>query len=85
MNPTQPSDTPRSDQSEIDSRVPVTLSRQLERELNQWRACAEKLNECARHHPTCYCRVADEDVTGDQCDCGLNEAREMFEKLKGEK
>lgn len=50
--------------------VPKAFARQLERELNQWKACAEALYSCATN----------------DCPCdSWNAAFAMFEKLKGVK
>lgn len=48
--------------------VPKTFARQLERELNEWKACAEALYRCATN----------------DCPCDAwNAAYAMFDKLKG--
>jgi hypothetical protein len=48
----------------------VQYARDQERELNQWKACAELLYSCATHDTSCD---------------GWNAAQSMFEKLKGTK
>lgn len=63
----EPYDAPYTDSAMI--HVPAAFARQLERELNQWKECAEALYSCATN----------------DCPCdSWNAAFAMFEKLKGE-
>jgi hypothetical protein len=71
------SDTPRTDSVREASRGHnfrmirmIEHARQLERELSQWKACAELFYSCATHDTSCD---------------GWNAAQSMFEKLKGTK